>query len=136
MARGGFYSVDSLNGVHVLLVSADPGTRDVVASVLTYCGALVTPVTSASDAIEVLRRMKADLVVAETGWPDEDGAALVREMRSRKPEDGGVIPVVALMPRSAASNPDAPSGGFDAVLAMPIDPWALCRLIAGFSTST
>ena len=130
MARGGFYAVDSLNGVHVLLVSADPGTRDVIAAVLAYCGALVTPVTSATDAIEVLRRITADLVIAETRWPGGDGVVLVREIQSRKPEDGGVIPVVALTPRSAALG----TAGFDAVLAMPVDPWALCRLVAGLVT--
>jgi len=40
MARGGFYSLDSLRGVHVLVVDYEADGRDLLSAVLHYCGAL------------------------------------------------------------------------------------------------
>jgi CheY-like chemotaxis protein len=130
MARGGYFSVDSLNGVHVLLVAAEPPGREVLASILRYCGALVTPAASAAAALAVMRNVRADVLLTEMDLPDADGAWLLRQVRARKPEDGGVIPVVALLPRGEVPGPDPARMGFDASLSMPIDPWGLCRTIA------
>src|SRR2546426_5028459 len=64
MARGGFYSVDSLNGLHVLVVDRDADGREIVAAILRYCGALVTEVASAAEALEVMQVVKANVLVA------------------------------------------------------------------------
>jgi CheY-like chemotaxis protein len=131
MARGGFYSVDSLNGVHVLLVGHEPAAREVLASILRYCGALVTPAATAVDALDVMRQVKADVLVTEAVLSVADAGSLIRQVRARKPEDGGVVPAVALVPPSEAATVDQMrSAGFDAVMVLPLDPWALCRIIA------
>jgi CheY-like chemotaxis protein len=131
MARGGFFSVDSLSGVHVLLVGPELAGRDVLAAVLRYCGALVTPASSAAAALDVMRQVKADVVLTEMDLPGADGLWLLRQLRARKPEDGGVVPVVALIPRGDPMTAEqARAAGFDGSMFMPVDPWALCRLIA------
>lgn len=135
MARGGFFSVDSLSGVHVLLVGRDPAGREVLAAVLRYCGALVTAVPTAGAALEVMRQVKADVLLTETDLPEADGAWLLRQVRARKPEDGGVAPVVALVPRGDhRTSEELRALGFDASVPMPVDPWALCRLVASLVT--
>src|SRR4030095_11330114 len=61
--KGGFFSIDSLRGVLVLVVDDDPRGRRTLAEILTYCGALVTPSASVEDAFRVMRRIKPDLLV-------------------------------------------------------------------------
>ena len=133
MARGGFYSVDSLRGVHVLVVDHEAECRELLSDVLHYCGALVTAVDSAEGALEVMALIKPDVLVTDL-IGDKDGHWLIRQVRSLKPEDGGVVPVIAVS--DAAHLARAGAAGFVACLAKPIDPWQLCRVIAGVTTST
>jgi CheY-like chemotaxis protein len=137
MARGGFYSVDSLKGVHVLVVYYEADCRELLAAVLHYCGALVTSVDSPEAALSVMGLIRPDVVVVDLTEGDHDGYWLIRRMRSLKPEDGGVVPVIAV---SAAGSPTglarAGAAGFVACLVKPLDPWQLCRVIAGVTTSS
>jgi len=127
MARGGFYSVDSLNGLHLLVVDPDTGGREIVAAILRYCGALVTEVGSPAEALEVMEVVKANVLVVRVR-PKGATMKVVRRVRTLKPEAGGVIPVVAVA--TAGSEEQARAAGFDAFIAMPLDPWMLCRLIS------
>lgn len=137
MDRGGFYSVDSLRGVHVLVVDHEADCRDLLSAVLDYCGALVTPVDSPESALEVMGLIRPDVVVVDLTEGDKDGHWLIRQLRSLKPEDGGVVPVIGL---SAAGSPARVAGagaaGFVACLVKPVDPWELCRIIAGVTTAS
>ena len=96
MARGGFFSVDSLEGVHVLVVDDDPIARDVLMSILHYCGALVLTVSSVRKTLEMMRLIKPDVLVVKLALPDQDGSALIRQIRRLKPESGGEVPVIAV----------------------------------------
>jgi CheY-like chemotaxis protein len=57
MARG-YFAVDSLRGVHILVVDDDPDSRELLTAILNYCGALVTTVASAGEALDRLRLIK------------------------------------------------------------------------------
>jgi CheY-like chemotaxis protein len=130
MARGGFYSVDSLQGVHALVVAGDEEMRAVLAAILRYCGALVTPVAGPAEVLGVLRVVKADVLVAEVNSAD-DGAELIRRVRALKPEHGGVIPAVAIAAAGGGARLERlRSVGFDAHMVAPLDPWELCRLVS------
>ena len=137
MARGGFYSVDSLRGVHVLVVDHEAECRELLSDVLHYCGALVTAVDSAEGALEVMALIKPDVLVTDLIEGDKDGHWLIRQVRSLKPEDGGVVPVIAVSDAARLAHlARAGAAGFVACLAKPLDPWQLCRVIAGVTTST
>jgi CheY-like chemotaxis protein len=131
LAGEGFYSVESLVGVHVLVVDESPECRELFSAILRYCGALVNTVSSAVEAMAIMKVVKFDVVVTNVTLPDEDGYALVRKIRALKPEDGGVLRAIAM---AAAGPPDnrneAMAAGFDAYLTMPIEWWALCRAVA------
>jgi CheY-like chemotaxis protein len=129
MVSEGYFSVDSLVGVHALIVDADQESRHLLSSILRYCGALVTTTASAQEALKVIGVVKCDVLIAEVALPDETGIELMRRVRALKPEDGGVVRAVALSVREA--DRDAALGaGFDAHLIKPIEPWAMCRLVA------
>lgn len=131
MPGGGFFSFDSLRGVWVLLVDGDPRSRQTLVEILSYCGALVTAMASADDALGVMRQVKPDiLIVAPT---DEDDLAFIRQVRGLKPEDGGVVPAIAI---SRDGDDDlARSRGYQASLPSPLDPWELCRLVSSMMTA-
>ena len=133
MARGGFYSVDSLNGVHVLVVDHDADGRELVAAILRYCGALVTEVASPDEALEVMQLLKANAMVVRVR-PKGTAMDIVRRVRALKPEAGGVIPIVAVAVPGSVSEEAARAAGFDTLLLLPLDPWVLCRLISSLVT--
>lgn len=131
MARGGFFSVDSLRNVHVLVVDHERAGRELLRALLTYCGALVTVVGSADEALAMMRHVKPDAVVADVSMPGNDGFALLRAIRALKPEDGGNVPAVVVVEDDGGATAEhASASGFAARLTRPLDPWELCRTIA------
>lgn len=129
MVAEGLFSVDSLAGVHALVVDADPECRQLLSRILRYCGALVTTTASATGALKVMSIARCDVIVVDLALPVETGFDLIRRVRALKPEQGGVIRSIALS-ESSRDRETSGAAGFDAYLAKPIDPWALCRLVA------
>ena len=129
MVAQGFFSVDSLAGVHALIVDSDQSCRDLFSSILRYCGALVTTAASSTDALNVMGIAKCDVVVIDLVLHGETGVELIRRIRRLKPEQGGVVRAIAVSAR-AEDRDDAVASGFDAHLTKPLEPWVLCRLVA------
>ena len=125
MARGGFFSVDSLTSVHVVVVDDDPTFRQMLVSILRYCGALVTAVGTPDEAIMAMDQIKPDVVVIAFGG--RGTALLPGRVRARKPEDGGNVPIVAVL-RAGAD--DGVAEGCNVRLHEPLNPWELCREIS------
>ena len=133
MVAQGFFSVDSLVGVHALVMDADQECRQLLSSILRYCGALVTTTGSSREALKVISVVKCDVLIVEIALPGESGVELIRRVRALKPEDGGVVRAIALSGRDGDRDGDrdgALTAGFDAHLTKPIEPWAMCRLVA------
>jgi len=123
---------DALLGVHVLVVDDDADARQLLCTVLQYCGALVTMAASAHEAMTVLARVTPDAVVSDIAMPGHDGYWLIRELRALPSNHGGGIPAIALTAHGAAHGPDRTlAAGFQAHLRKPVDPWELCRAVAG-----
>jgi CheY-like chemotaxis protein len=130
MSGGGFFSIDSLRGVWVLVVDGDPLRRRTLVDILVYCGALVTPVASAEDAFGVMRQIKPDLLLV--ALTDDESVSFIRRVRSLKPEDSGVVPAVVVT--RCGDDDLARSRGFQALLRIPLDPWKLCRVVSNLMT--
>jgi CheY-like chemotaxis protein len=126
----GFYSVESLVGVHVLVVDESRECRELFSTILRYCGALVSTASSSGEAMEIMRVVKFDVLVTDIALPDEDGYDLIRKIRALKPEDGGVLRAIAVVTGGAENREEAMAAGFEAYLTKPIEWWALCRAVA------
>ncbi|HXD95476.1 MAG TPA: hypothetical protein VN646_02980, partial [Candidatus Acidoferrum sp.] len=77
MPCGGYFSVDSLRGILVLIVDGNPRGRETLREILAYCGALVTPTASAADALGVMRQVKPDVLIV--ALPEDDDVAFIRQ---------------------------------------------------------
>lgn len=126
MSGDGFFSVDSLRGTWVLLIDDERSSRELLTDILEHCGALVTAVGSAEAALGVMRHVKPDVLVTSLFQSHRDAKWLIKEVRARKPEEGGVIPAIVITRAE-------PAAGFEGHLVHPFDPWELCRLITNIT---
>jgi CheY-like chemotaxis protein len=85
-----------LGGVSVLVVDDYEPVRTVVAAMLEHCGATVTAVSSADEALEALKRERPDVLVSDLAMPDKGGYWLIGQVRALPPERGGATPAAAL----------------------------------------
>ncbi|HET6853699.1 MAG TPA: ATP-binding protein [Pyrinomonadaceae bacterium] len=86
----------SLGGLRVLVVDDERDTREVVAAVLTTCGAEVVSVGSATEALDQMERQRFDLLISDIGMPEMNGYDLIGKIRQLGEEQGGRTPAVAL----------------------------------------
>jgi CheY-like chemotaxis protein len=128
---------DALAGVHVLIIDDDAEARDLLRTVLRYCGALVSIAASAGEGLETLRRVLPDIIVCDIAMPEHDGYWFVRSLRALSPEGGSGLPVIAITAHGAAHGPDRTlPAGFQAHIRKPVDPWELCRVVAAMTRKT
>lgn len=127
MARGGFFAIDSLAGVHILVVDEDAAFRQVLVALLRYCGALVIDVPTEVEALAAMDQVKPDVLVITIGGNGRSTATFPKRVRMRKPENGGHVPIVAILRHGA--EPTLPEG-IAAHLQEPLNPWELCRVIS------
>jgi PAS domain S-box-containing protein len=125
-----------LSGVRVLVVEDEEDTRDLLSAALAHSGADVDPAASAAEALAALRRHRPDVLVCDIGMPGEDGYELLTRVRALGPEEGGLVPAVAL---TAYARPDdrrrALAAGYQIHLAKPVDPDELISIIARMARS-
>lgn len=120
-----------LSGIKVLVVEDDTGTREFVAFVLEKYKADVTAVASALEALEALAQSKPDLLVIDIGMPQMDGYKLMRQIRLMTPEQGGLLPAVALTAYAGEHDQQqALAAGFQIHVPKPIEPDEFVAVVA------
>jgi CheY-like chemotaxis protein len=118
-------------GVQVLVVDDDPETRELLATILGYCGALVTRAPSAETALASVKRLVPDIVVCDIVMSGRDGYWLLAELR-RLPS-GEALPIVAVTGVDLHGAERTLSAGFNGHVRKPIDPWELARLVGALT---
>ena len=123
--------LESLRGARILVVEDDTDTRDALAILLERCGAVVTAVGSAREALEVLDDSRPHVLVCDIGLPDEDGYALMRKVRARDPDRGGKVPAAAVTAYTTAEDRrKALQAGFWEHLPKPLEVRKLLETVA------
>jgi CheY-like chemotaxis protein len=126
-----FDQLPSLAGLAVLVVDDEATARELVATILSGRGADVRAVGSAREALEAFSAAIPDVIISDIGMPGEDGYGLMREIRSRAPEQGGQTPAIALTAyASARDSLAARAAGFHRHLRKPIVPAELVSAVA------
>ncbi len=111
-----------LSKVRVLLVDDHPDTLQGLASALAASGGEITAVSTARDALAALPRVHPHVIVSDLAMPDQDGYALIREVRGLAPDAGGLIPAVAVSAYASSDDRQrALHAGFQEHLAKPVE---------------
>lgn len=126
------YVPDSLlKGIRVLVVDDEVDTQELVKFILESYAAEVKVAASATEALAIIDHSQPDVLISDIGMPDIDGYALIRQIRSRLPEQGGKIPAIALSAyASESSQKQALVAGFQLHISKPFEAEELVEAIA------
>jgi signal transduction histidine kinase/ActR/RegA family two-component response regulator len=126
--------VPSLAGLRVLVVEDEADSRELLAETLVSRGARVVVVGSCDEAMAALRQSADDLphvILSDLGMAIDDGFDLIRKVRALAPEQGGLIPSVAVTGYASPGDRErALAAGFHSHLPKPIDPVAVAAAVA------
>jgi PAS domain S-box-containing protein len=123
-----------LDGVHVLVVDDEQDARELLATILTQSGAVVTAVAGVADALDKLKLVRPDLLVSDIEMANEDGYALIRKVRISEQDLGQRIPAIALTAHARSSDRlRALSEGFQMHIPKPVEPAELVLAIANLT---
>jgi CheY-like chemotaxis protein len=118
---------ESLVGVQALVIDDDPEARELLATILGYCGALVTTAPTADAGLASIARLTPDVVVCDIVMTTHDGYWFLDALR-RMP-GGAHRPVIAVTAYDDTHTAERTlAAGFSAHVRKPIDPWELARL--------
>lgn len=119
-----------LADLRILVVDDDADSRELIGFLLEQEKAIVQMAKSASEALEVLPQFRPHVLLSDIGMPDMDGYALMQQVRARLPEQGGLIPAIALTAYAGEYDQrQALKAGFQQHIAKPIDPNLLVKTI-------
>jgi PAS domain S-box-containing protein len=128
---------EMLKGLRVLLVEDEPEDREVLAASLDHFGAITKATASAAEGLCELDRFRPDVLIADIGMPIEDGYALIRKIRTRPPDHGGLTPAIALTAYAGNVNRQrALETGYQKHMTKPADPNELARAILSLAEGT
>jgi PAS domain S-box-containing protein len=123
-----------LEGLHVLFVDDEEDARALLTTILEGCGARVTAVGSAREALDELGREKFDVLLSDIGMPGEDGYWLIKRVRQLPPERGGQIRAAAL---TAYARPKdrlrVLRTGYQMHVPKPVEPAELVAVVANLA---
>jgi PAS domain S-box-containing protein len=123
-----------LEGLRLLVVDDEPDSREAIVSMLSEYGADVIAVTSVSEALEVVLRLKPDLLIRNNHMLESDAYWLLSRIRSFPDHQGGQIPMIALHPdvQNEIVKPMR-SAGIQMYIPCPIPSVELADLIAALA---
>jgi CheY-like chemotaxis protein len=111
-----------LPAVHVLVVDDTPAIREVLTQMLESHGATVTAVGDAERALDLLERLRPDVLLSDLEMPEKDGYWLIARVRALAPDRGGLTPAACL---TGCSEPEdrvsVLRAGFQFHIAKPVD---------------
>ena len=129
-----FLPVPSIAGRRVLLVDDDADTLRMLSEVLSEQSAVVESANSVQEAIEILDRFQAHVVVSDLAMPEKDGYSLIETIRGRETEATGLLHAIALTALVRIEDrARALSAGFNMFLAKPVQPNELISAIANLT---
>lgn len=89
-----------LPSVHVLVVDDSSEIREILTQLLEQHGARVTAVGTAEHALDLLERLRPDVLLSDLEMPVKDGYWLIGRVRALSPDLGGLTPAACLTGRS------------------------------------
>ncbi|MBL0419155.1 response regulator [Ramlibacter sp. AW1] len=120
-----------LEGHCVMVVDDQADARDLLAQMLSDCGARVILAGGAEEALFALSYERPDVLVSDIGMPVVDGYELIRRLRAHPDERLARVPALALTAFTRAEDAaQALRAGFDGFLPKPVEGSIFVRQVA------
>jgi hypothetical protein len=120
--------------LRVLVVDDEPDARNLLVLMLTSYEAEVRDCASAAEALRIMDEWRPDVLVSDIGMPVEDGYELMRKLRAREPERGGLVPALALTAYARAEDARrALEAGYQTHIPKPVTPDELATVVANLA---
>ena len=111
----------SLSDLRILVVDREADSRNQIVTVLEQAGAEVKAIASAMVALKVLSQWKPHLLINHVAMPEQEGYALIHQVRQLTPDRGGKVPAVAITARaSEAESIRVLNAGFQLHVPQPV----------------
>jgi len=108
----------AITDVDILLVEDHEDTRRVLSTLLEHAGHHAIVASCYGEALRMLVRVRADVLLCDLGLPDGDGLDLARKAKTLRPK----IRTIALTGRSTKADKElGRQAGFDHYLTKPFD---------------
>jgi len=118
----------------ILLAEDNVINQELVAEMVASLGYRCERAGTGREAVDMVNRQQADLVLMDCQMPEMDGYCAAREIRNweqARGGQGGHIPIVALTAHATAGDRDrCIQAGMDDYLSKPVDPGTLAKVIA------
>ena len=120
-----------LEGLRLLVVDDDADTRELFTRLFGQQGAAVVVAASTADALTEFAKRAPDVLLCDIEMPEQDGYALIREVRRISAKQGGTVPAVAVTAYGSVDDRiRLLSAGFQMHVAKPVDPDELVAVVA------
>jgi signal transduction histidine kinase/ActR/RegA family two-component response regulator len=127
----------ALAGIRLLVVDDDVDALDLFAEMLRQSGAEIRTARSVREALDRLKRWEPDVLISDIEMPEENGYALIRQLRGGQIPRGDRIPAVAVTAYGGVTERiKILSAGFDSYIAKPVEPDELAAVIGRLVTRT
>ncbi len=121
----------SLSGIRALVVDDEPDNLDLVDFILTQEGAIVTAVTSATEALAIVSKNPPDILISDIGMSEMDGYELLQQIRALPSQQDKPVKAIALTAFAQSEDREkALKAGFQKYLAKPFNLIELVAAIA------
>lgn len=123
-----------LTDLRVLIVDDDPDARELLTAMLEASGMEVRAAATVPEALTLLATYTPSVLCSDIGLPDDDGYALIRNVRSLDDPKKSSVPAIALT--ASRRNEDRKRAlveGFNVYLTKPVEPATLVRTVLELS---
>jgi CheY-like chemotaxis protein len=130
-AGEGSVPTTSLMGLRILAVDDEIDATAVTAAILGSADAEVKTAASVSQAMNLMKQWRPDVLISDIGMPDEDGYDLIRKVRAQPSESQRNIPAIALTAFARTRDRlKVLSAGYQMHVPKPIEPLELVTVVA------
>jgi CheY-like chemotaxis protein len=127
------FSRPALRGFRVLLADDNTEAREMLCEMLSAAGAICALAATGAEAFRIFTRRSPDIVISDIWMPDGDGFDLIRRIRALPPEQGGLVPAIAI---SVGANAEqALMAGYHQFAEKPLDPAHVVGMLTEFAHS-
>lgn len=117
--------------INILVVDDEPAFCAVVCEILRVYGFVAHPVNGARQALEFMKGLTPDLILADVMMPEVDGLTMLRELRANAGWSG--IPAIVISAKSAPEDFSAAmAAGANGCLAKPFSASELRETVERF----